>query len=110
MCFMNKMKECIFCDIAKKKINSEIVFENDKMIAFLDINPVNYGHTLLIPKEHYDKMENLDDKILGEMFVEARNLMKKIKKKMKANYVALSVVGVDVNHFHIHLIPRYFNL
>jgi len=103
------MENCIFCKIVKGEIPSVKVWEDGNFLAFLDINPVNYGHTLLIPKKHYERMEDASEDILKKIFVKAKMLMEKIKKATEANYVTLSVMGLDVPHFHIHLIPRYFN-
>ena len=97
---------CIFCKIAKKEIPSNLVFENNEVFAFLDINPVSDGHILVIPKAHYEKMTDTPDELLAKLFVECKKLMIAIKKTLNADYVAVSVVGVDVPHFHIHLIPR----
>lgn len=103
------MDECIFCKIIKREIPAEKIYEDDEIIAFLDIKPVNLGHTLVIPKKHYEKMETAPDEIVSAVFINAKKLMKVIKEAMLADFVALSVVGIDVPHFHIHLIPRYFN-
>ena len=103
------MNECIFCQIIKDAIPAERIYEDDEVLAFLDIKPVNFGHTLVIPKKHYKKMENTPDDILSTVFMNAKKLMRIIKESMSADFVALSVVGIDVPHFHIHLIPRYFN-
>ena len=103
------MNDCIFCKIIKGAIPAEKIYEDDEVLAFLDIKPVNFGHTLVIPKKHYEKMENTPDDIVSAVFVNAKKLMRVIKEAMSADFVALSVVGIDVLHFHIHLIPRYFN-
>jgi len=103
------MNECVFCKIVKKEIPSDIIYEDDEVLAFLDIKPVNFGHTLIIPKKHYEKMENTPDYTLSVVFANAKKLMKAVKEAMSADFVALSVIGIDVPHFHIHLIPRYFN-
>jgi histidine triad (HIT) family protein len=103
------MEECIFCKIVKGEIPSIKIWEDEEVLAFLDINPVNYGHTLLIPKKHYGKMEDTPEDIVKKIFVKAKMLMKKIKNGTKADYVALSIIGIDIPHFHIHLVPRYFN-
>lgn len=103
------MENCIFCKIAKKEILSNLVFENKDAFAFLDINPVSDGHVLVIPKTHYEKMTDTPDEILAKLFTECKKMMIGIKKAMASDYVALSVVGVDVSHFHIHLIPRKHN-
>lgn len=103
------MDECIFCKIIKKEIPSSKIYEDDKIFAFLDINPVNPGHTLVIPKKHYEKMEVSPDNFVADVFVGAKKIMKAIKESLLADFVAVSVVGIDVHHFHVHLIPRYFN-
>ncbi|KKR45204.1 MAG: Histidine triad (HIT) protein [Parcubacteria group bacterium GW2011_GWA1_40_21] len=103
------MDDCIFCKIIKGAIPAEKIYEDDEVVAFLDIKPVNFGHTLVIPKKHYEKMESTPDDTLSAVFTNAKKLIKVIKESMSADFVALSVVGIDVPHFHIHLIPRYFN-
>ena len=103
------MNECVFCKIVKKEIPANKIYEDDEVLAFLDIKPVNFGHTLVIPKKHYEKMENTPDYTLSVVFANAKKLMETVKEAMSADFVALSVIGIDVPHFHIHLIPRYFN-
>ncbi|MFH1592424.1 MAG: HIT family protein [Candidatus Woesearchaeota archaeon] len=103
------MEECIFCKIVKKEILSEIVYEDDKVFAFLDINPVNPGHVLVIPKEHYKMMFDVPDDLVSAVFVESKKLMSAVKEAFKADFVAVSVVGLDVPHFHVHLVPRYLD-
>src|SRR3989338_4173805 len=103
------MENCIFCKIVKGEIPTEKIYEDKDILAFLDINPVNYGHTLVIPKEHSKMMVDTSDEILSKVFLKSKELMKVIKEVMKSDYVALAVVGVDVPHFHVHLVPRYFN-
>ncbi len=102
-------EDCIFCKIIDKKIPAEIVYENDTILAFLDINPVNEGHTLIIPKDHYPQMTDVPSETLGEIFGYAKEMMSKIKEAVNADFVALTVVGTDVSHFHIHLVPRMNN-
>lgn len=101
--------DCIFCKIINGEIPAAKVYEDEKILAFLDINPVSNGHILLIPKEHYQMISDLPDELLSYLFVKAKELMRKLKKAMKADFVVLSVVGIDVPHFHIHLLPRYKN-
>ncbi len=101
-----KKEECIFCKIVKKEIPSAEVYEDELVKAFLDINPVTYGHTLLITKDHFPLMTDVPDEVVSHAFKVAKRLMKNIKKAYKADFVTLAVVGIDVCHFHIHLIPR----
>jgi histidine triad (HIT) family protein len=91
------------------EIPSYKVYEDDRCLAFLDINPVRPGHTLLIPKEHYEMMTDTPDDLIGHLFTVARLLMIDIKEKLSADFVTLSVVGLDVPHFHVHLIPRKYD-
>ena len=100
------MADCIFCKIIASEIPSANVYEDEQFLAFLDINPVAPGHTLLIPKAHHPMMADLPDELIGPIYQAAKQLMQRIKAAMAADFVALSVVGVDMPHFHIHLIPR----
>lgn len=103
----NKKNEtCIFCEIVKGNIPSTDIYEDRKVKAFLDINPVTYGHTLIISKEHFPLMTDLPDLLNAHCFKVAKHLMGKIKKSCNADFVTLAVVGIDVDHFHLHLIPR----
>ena len=103
------MSDCIFCKIVAGEIPSAKVYEDEKFLAFLDINPVNFGHTLLITKEHFENIEKISEELTAEIFGVARKILPKIKKASGSDFVALLVVGVEVPHFHIHLIPRYLN-
>lgn len=103
------MSDCIFCKIVAGEIPAEKIYEDDKILAFLDIAPVTYGHTLVIPKKHYQMMTDTPDDLLAYCFAKSKELMKKIKDIMEADYIAVAVAGMDVPHFHIHLIPRKLN-
>jgi histidine triad (HIT) family protein len=98
---------CIFCKIIAGEIPSAKVYEDEKVLAFLDIEPVSKGHTLVIPKEHHKMMTDAPDELIEYIFVKAKMLMNKIKKATNAYLVSLSVVGDEVPHFHVHLIPRH---
>lgn len=100
------MPACVFCKIVKGEIPSSKVYEDEKILAFLDINPVNHGHVLVIPKAHYPQLEATPDTVVADIFVQSKKLMKAVKKATSADYVVLSVVGTEVPHLHIHLIPR----
>jgi histidine triad (HIT) family protein len=98
--------DCIFCKIARGEIPSAKIWEDEKAFAFLDINPSTNGHALVIPKEHYANMEETPNELLSHLFQKTKMLMPKLKEAMNADYVAISIVGTDVAHFHIHIIPR----
>jgi len=97
---------CIFCKIIAGEIPCHKVFEDENFLAFLDINPVTPGHTLLIPKAHHQMMVDTPDELISKLYVKAKELMITIKDRLHADFVVLTVVGIDVPHFHVHLIPR----
>lgn len=106
--------DCIFCEIASKTSEAEIVFENEKFIAFLDINPVNYGHTIVIPKTHFDNFLTISVKELEELTKLTQYLSGVIKRALKADGFNVisnngTSAGQSVFHFHYHIIPRYEN-
>lgn len=106
--------DCIFCDIASKISEAKIIFENEKYIAFLDINPVNYGHTLVIPKTHYDNFLTVPAKELEELTKLTQYLAGAVKRGLNANGFNIisnngTSAGQSVFHFHYHIIPRYDN-
>ena len=101
------MSNCIFCKISKGELPCHKVYEDKKFIVFLDIKPVALGHLLIIPKEHVIWMQEADDKTISNIYKLAKKMIISLKKSLKCDYVQLSVVGNEVPHFHIHLIPRY---
>ena len=106
--------DCIFCEIAAKSSEAEIVFENDKYIAFLDINPVNYGHTLVMPKKHFDNFLTIPAEDLEGLSKLTQYLSGAIKRALKADGFNVisnngTAAGQSVFHFHYHIIPRYEN-
>lgn len=102
----DKNVNCIFCKIIKKDIPCDILYEDKNFLAFLDIYPFGKGHSLLIPKKHFIWMQEADDKIISEIFKKAKKIMLAMKKGLKCDYVQVLVLGKDVPHFHIHLVPR----
>lgn len=103
------MSDCIFCKIVAGEIPAAKVYEDEDFLAFLDINPVNFGHTLVIPKKHYENILATPDEVVFQAFLVVKKIMPAIKDSLAADFVAVSIVGIDVPHFHIHLIPRYLN-
>lgn len=102
-------EKTIFKKIIDKEIPAYVVYENEKFLAFLDILPVAYGHTLVVPKSEFRWVEELPDDLMAELFIEVKNLIKILKKNLPCDYVQISVVGEEVPHVHVHLIPRYFD-
>ncbi|OGI57102.1 hypothetical protein A3B85_03160 [Candidatus Nomurabacteria bacterium RIFCSPHIGHO2_02_FULL_37_13] len=103
------MENCIFCKIIKGEIPCEKVYEDKNFLAFLDIEPVSEGHILVIPKTHVVWMQEADEEMILGIFKLVKKLMRSAKTGIGCDYVNVSVAGADVPHFHIHLIPRYFN-
>ena len=95
----------IFTKIITGEIPSYKIAENEKFYAFLDINPLAKGHTLIIPKIEIDYIFDIDDKLLSEMMVFSKKIAKAIKKTIPCNRVGVLVIGDEVPHAHIHLIP-----
>ena len=95
----------IFTKIINKEIPAYIILENSKFIAFLDINPLSIGHTLVVPKKEIDYFFDLDDDFLTEILLFSKKISKAIKKVTRCNRVGLSVIGLEVPHAHLHLVP-----
>ncbi|MDD3033138.1 MAG: HIT family protein [Bacteroidales bacterium] len=95
----------IFTKIVKGEIPSYKVAESDRFYAFLDINPVSKGHTLVIPKSETDYIFDMESKELSDMVVFAQKVAKGIKGAIPCNRVGVAVLGLEVPHAHIHLIP-----
>ena len=95
----------IFSIIIAGEIPSYKILENDRFYAFLDINPLAKGHTLVIPKVETDYLFDLDDDLLGDMMVFARKVALAIDQTMVCKRVGVAVLGLEVPHAHIHLIP-----
>lgn len=95
--------------IFSRIINGEIpcykIAENDKFFAFLDINPVNWGHTLVVPKREEDYIFDLSDDELSDMIVFAKKVAAAIKEAIPCRKVGVTVLGLEVPHAHIHLVP-----
>ena len=95
----------IFSKIIAGEIPSHKCAENDKFYAFLDINPVAQGHTLVVPKHEVDYIFDLSDDELAEMIVFAKKVALAIQTAYPCRKVGMAVLGLEVNHAHIHLIP-----
>jgi len=98
---------CIFCKIIAGEIPCAKVYEDDEFLAMLDIGPVNKGHTLVIPKEHHENIWVMPKELLCRMAGVVQDVGKAVKKATDCYYVNVNVMGIDVPHAHIHLIPRH---
>jgi histidine triad (HIT) family protein len=95
----------IFSRIAKGEIPSYKIAEDERFFAFLDINPMTKGHTLVIPKIEEDYIFNLDDKTLADMMLFSKKIALAIEKAVPCVRIGVAVIGLEVPHAHIHLIP-----
>lgn len=95
----------IFSKIITGEIPCHKVAENDEFLAFLDIMPLRKGHVLVIPKIEVDYIFDLEDDLLGRMMVFSKEISKRIKRDFPCKKVGVSVIGLEVPHAHIHLIP-----
>jgi histidine triad (HIT) family protein len=100
------MTDCIFCKIIAGEIPTHFTYENEFVVAFPDIKPVAPGHTLVIPKAHHQWFYEVPGDVANEWFSAAQMLGLKLKEETGADYVHLSIVGKDVPHAHMHLMPR----
>lgn len=105
------MEDCIFCKIIRGEIPSVKVYEDDKVFAFEDINPISDGHTLIIPKKHAENIWEIEEEDLLAIHRTSKKLARAIKKAMDvAGIAVLQLNGKAVNqlvmHYHLHLIPR----
>ena len=101
------MNDCVFCEIAKGKIPCNKIYEDKEFLAFLDIRPLNKGHTLVIPKKHY--RWTWDVKNFGDYFEFVKKVEKGIEKALNPLRVLVLVFGDEVQHAHVHLVPRFEN-
>lgn len=95
----------IFTKIINGEISSHKIAEDDNFYAFLDIFPLKEGHTLVIPKKEVDYMFDLDDELLANLHVFAKKIAKAIEKAIPCERIASAVIGLEVPHAHLHLIP-----
>ncbi len=100
--------DCIFCKIAKQEIPSIKIWEDDKHLAILDINPNTEGMTLVTTKKHYESdFTTMPDKAYKELMIASKEVAKILKKQLKVNRVASVIEGLGVNHIHVKLYPIY---
>ena len=103
---------CIFCKIANGELPSYTIYEDDDFRVILDINPASKGHSLLIPKEHFKNIFELDDNIASKALIVAKNVSAALRDELNCDGFNIlqnneEIAGQTVFHFHMHLIPRY---
>ena len=106
------MKQCIFCKIINKEITGHILFENEHVLAFLDISQTTKGHTLVIPKNHVEDVFSMTEEDMAHVFSVVPKIANALKTTFNADGMNIvnnnkPVAGQTVFHYHVHLIPRY---
>jgi histidine triad (HIT) family protein len=102
--------DCLFCSIINKDIPSFKLYEDDFVYVFLDINPRENGHTLIIPKKHYLDMTDMDNEMIIHIFEVAKKIKKLLEEKLNIDGLTLvqnNGLSQEVKHYHLHLIPNY---
>ena len=107
-----KKEDCIFCKIAAGEIPSRKIYEDNDLIAIMDLSPTSKGHSLIIPKEHYTNIYDIDEEIAGKVMKTAKKLATKMTVALNCDGFNLlqnngETAGQTMFHFHMHLIPRY---
>ena len=106
------MNDCIFCKIIKGEIPSNKVYEDDKILAILDIGPVNKGHTLVMPKEHHEDIFDIPEETLKEVAKTSKKVATAIMKSLKPDGISIGqsnkkAAGQEIFHYHMHIMPRF---
>ena len=103
---------CPFCNIVSGKTPASIIYEDASVLAFMDANPANIGHTLVIPKEHWKNIYEIPEKILTEVATVVKRISSAVKKTVSAEGISIiqlngRAAGQSVMHFHVHVMPRF---
>ena len=103
------MQKTIFEKIIDREIPADIIYEDDICIAFLDIFPVKKGHVLLCSKKPYPWIQDVPTHELGQIMEVGQSIIKNMKSSLTIDYVQVGIVGTEIPHFHVHLIPHLFS-
>ncbi len=106
------MENCIFCQIVAGKIPSSKLYEDEHVLSFLDINPINHGHSLVIPKRHFQSIIDIDEEDIKRCFAVTKKVAMAIKDALQCEGINIiqnnfRAAGQVIDHFHIHIIPRF---
>jgi len=104
--------KCIFCRIAQKQVPASLIYEDDKALAFLDIRPLSEGHTLVIPKAHYETVFDIPQELITYLHGITKKVALAVKKATEADGISIiqqngEAAGQEICHLHVHIIPRY---
>lgn len=101
------MEKCVFCRIIQRELSCSLVYEDDHSIAFLPLKPVNPGHTLLMPKAHYDDIFHTPAEVALKLLTIGNDIARALQAAYAPLRVGLAAMGLDVNHTHLHLLPLH---
>lgn len=104
------MSECIFCQIVSKEMDAYIIFENESVCCFLDRDPINKGHVLVVPKKHYQEFSEVDRESLSEVIMVAQRVARALESLLNTDGLTVmqnNGIFKDVEHYHMHIVPRY---
>ena len=102
------MMDCIFCH--KEKIATDLVYEDEVVMAFMDMDPINEGHVLLVPKDHYLDVDEIPDEVLSHLMIVSKKLVSALKEVYHPDGYSIMQNGGafnDIGHYHLHIFPRY---
>jgi histidine triad (HIT) family protein len=105
-------ESCIFCKIVQKQASSSIIYEDEAVMVFLDIRPLNMGHTLVIPKAHYVDIFDIPQGLFSQVHKESKQIASAVKKATNADGISIIqqngiAAGQDIFHLHVHVVPRF---
>lgn len=105
-------ESCSFCKIMLGEGQASIVYEDDRVLAFMDLHPANVGHTLVVPREHWETIYGIPERVLAELFAVVKRVSVAVKKAVGAEGISIlqfneRAAGQSVRHFHVHVIPRF---
>ncbi|MDE6531075.1 MAG: HIT family protein [Lachnospiraceae bacterium] len=102
------MCECVFCH--KEQIKTDFVYEDEFVMAFMDMEPINEGHVLLVPKQHYLDVDEIPDELLAHLMIVSKKIVTALKEIVRPDGYSIMQNGGtfnDVGHYHLHIFPRY---
>ncbi len=105
-------ESCSFCKIVSREAQASIIYEGDSVLAFMDLHPANVGHTLVVPREHWETIYDIPEKVLADLFAVVKRVSVAVKKAVGAEGISIlqfneRAAGQSVRHFHVHVIPRF---
>jgi len=105
-------ESCSFCKIASGEDQASIVYDHDSVIAFMDLHPANVGHILVVPREHWETIYDIPERVLADLFAVVKRVSVAVKKTVDAGGISIlqfneRAAGQSVRHFHVHVIPRF---